>query len=62
MTTTVQIWRHYLLGSGFIIETDQESFKELLTQTIQTPDQYFYLSKLMCYDYNIIFNRVKKIE
>lgn len=46
-------WRQYLLGTFFIIQTDHRSLKELLTQVIQTPEQQFYLSKLLGYHYEI---------
>lgn len=49
----VKRWRQYLLGQRFIIQTDQRSLKELLTQVIQTPEQQFYLAKLRGYDYEI---------
>ena len=51
--TTVKKWRQYLLGHHFIILTDHRSLKELLTQTIQTPEQHMYLARLMGYDYEI---------
>ena len=43
----VQKWRQYLLGREFIIRSDQRSLKELLSQVVQTPDQQFYVRKLM---------------
>nr|KYP42018.1 Retrovirus-related Pol polyprotein from transposon 297 family [Cajanus cajan] len=53
VTSAVKCWRQYLLGSSFIIQTDQKSLKELLTQVIQTPEQQYYLAKLLGYDYEI---------
>jgi hypothetical protein len=41
------------LGHFFTIQTDHKSLKELLTQVIQTPEQQFYLSKLLGYHYDI---------
>ncbi|WVZ17603.1 hypothetical protein V8G54_010585 [Vigna mungo] len=35
ITSVVQKWRQYLLGRRFIIQTEQKSIKELLSQTIQ---------------------------
>ncbi|WVZ09002.1 hypothetical protein V8G54_022348 [Vigna mungo] len=53
ITSAVKRWRQYLLGHFFIIQTDQRSLKELLTQIIQTPEQQHYLVKLLGYDYEI---------
>ena len=49
----VKKWRHYLLGRHFEILTNQKSIKELISRTIQTPEQHFYLAKLLAYDYSI---------
>lgn len=53
ITSAVKRWRQYLLGTFFTIQTDHRSLKELLTQVIQTPEQQFYLSKLLGYHYEI---------
>jgi hypothetical protein len=53
VTSAVKRWRQYLLGHYFVIQTDHKSLKELLTQVIQTPEQQFYLSKLLGYHYDI---------
>jgi hypothetical protein len=53
ITSAVKRWRQYLLGHFFIVQTDHRSLKELLTQVIQTPEQQFYLSKLLGYHYEI---------
>ncbi|WVY93545.1 hypothetical protein V8G54_032633 [Vigna mungo] len=53
ITSVVKRWRQYLLGHFFIIQTDQRSLKDLLTQIIQTPEQQHYLVKLLGYDYDI---------
>ncbi|XP_061344472.1 uncharacterized protein LOC133290409 [Gastrolobium bilobum] len=53
LTEAVKKWRHYLLGSKFIIRTDHKSLKELLTQTVQTVEQQKYACKLMGYDFSI---------
>ena len=55
ITTAVKKWRHYLLGRHFRIFTDQKSLKALLTQTIQTPAQHKWLTKLLGFDYEIIY-------
>ncbi|PNX94328.1 Ty3/gypsy retrotransposon protein, partial [Trifolium pratense] len=55
ITTAVKKWRTYLLGNTFAIYTDQRSLRELMTQVIQTPEQQFYLAKLLGYSYEIIY-------
>lgn len=59
ITTAVKKWRQYLLGHPFVIFTDHQSLKELLTQVIQTPEQQVYLAKLMGYDYSIQYKSGK---
>ena len=49
----VKKWRQYLLGHTFKIFTDHKSLKSLMTQTIQTPEQQKWLTKLMDYNYEI---------
>jgi len=41
------------LGRPFTILTDHKSIRELMTQIIQTPEQHYYLSNLLGYDYSI---------
>lgn len=53
ITSVVRKWRHYLLGSSFIILIDHKSLKDLMSQVIQTPEQQNYLVKLLGYDYEI---------
>ncbi|MCH91435.1 hypothetical protein A2U01_0012362, partial [Trifolium medium] len=55
ITTAVKKWRTYLLESTFTIYTDQRSLRELMTQVIQTPEQQFYLAKLLGYSYEIVY-------
>lgn len=47
ITQAVMKWRHYLLGRKFLIQTDHRSLRELVRQVIQTPEQQFYVAKLM---------------
>ncbi|VFQ96020.1 unnamed protein product [Cuscuta campestris] len=51
------LWKgsRYLLGREFLICTDQRSLKELLQQVIQTPDQQFYVRKLLGYRFRIVY-------
>lgn len=55
ITSAVAKWRHYLLGSKFFIHTDQQSLRNLMHQTIQTPEQQYYLTKLLGYNYEILY-------
>lgn len=52
ITEAVKKWRHYLLGRHFRIYTDQKSLRGLMSQTIQTPSQQKWLSKLLGYDFD----------
>lgn len=47
ITSAVKKWHTYLLRRKFAIHTDQRSLRELMTQVIQTPEQQFYLAKLL---------------
>ncbi|XP_075515833.1 uncharacterized protein LOC142550640 [Primulina tabacum] len=55
ITQAVSKWRQYLLGHHFSIVTDHRSLKEILSQTIHTPDQQKYLVKLLGYDFDISY-------
>lgn len=51
------IWasRPYLLGCKFYIQTDQQRLKYLLKQRIATAEQQKWVSKLLKYDYEILY-------
>ena len=53
ITATVKKWRQYLLGHKFIIVTDHMSLRELMDQTVQTPEQHRYLARLLGYYFTI---------
>ncbi|XP_076928272.1 uncharacterized protein LOC143592185 [Bidens hawaiensis] len=53
ITEAVKKWRQYLLGRRFRIHTDHHSLRHLLTQTIQTPEQQKWVTKLMGYDFEV---------
>ena len=55
ITQAVKRWRQYLLGRHFIIKTDHQSLKGLIEQTIQTPEQQKWLTKLLGYDFTITY-------
>ncbi|KAL8107545.1 hypothetical protein AgCh_024095 [Apium graveolens] len=55
-----QKWRSYLLGHHFIIRTDQEALKYLMEQKITIGLQQRWLSKLMGFDYSVLYKRGKE--
>lgn len=55
ITQAVSKWCQYLLGRRLTIYTDQQSLKNLTNQTIQTPEQQKWLSKLVGFDFLIIY-------
>ncbi|KAL4354151.1 hypothetical protein GQ457_06G015870 [Hibiscus cannabinus] len=61
ITQAVAKWRQYLVGRQFVIVTDQRSLRELNQQTIQTPEQQRWLSKLVGYDFDIQY-RPRKLN
>ncbi|KAL0332862.1 UNVERIFIED_CONTAM: hypothetical protein Scaly_2187700 [Sesamum calycinum] len=54
----VKNWRQYLLGHTFRIFTDHRSLKEIVTHTIQIPEQQQWLNKLLGYSHEIHFKPV----
>ena len=59
VTQAVAKWQHYLLGCWFSIKTDHQGLKELMTWVVLTPEQQYYLSKLIGYDFDISFRSGK---
>lgn len=55
----VQKWRYYLLGHKFVIKTDHEALKYLMEQKMTTLLQHKWLSKLLGYDYSVIYKKGK---
>ncbi|CAM8899336.1 unnamed protein product [Rhodiola kirilowii] len=53
LTLAIQKWRQYLLGHRFIVETDHQPLKTILSQTIHTPDQQHWIVKLLGYDFEV---------
>nr|KAJ0193529.1 hypothetical protein LSAT_V11C800408980 [Lactuca sativa] len=53
LVLAVQHWRSYLLGTKFVVYTDQKSLKFLLQQRITSPDQQNWVAKLLGYDFDI---------
>ncbi|CAM9001015.1 unnamed protein product [Rhodiola kirilowii] len=53
LVLAVQKWRQYLLGSHFVIITDHQPLRTLLTQSVHTPDQQKWIVKLLGFDFEI---------
>lgn len=60
ITNAMHKWRHYLLGHDPTIRNDHRSLKNLLNQTIQTSEQQFFLTKLLGYQYTIVYKKGKE--
>lgn len=56
----VRIWRPYLLGQWFVIQTKERSLKYLLEQKKAIPEQQKWMVKLMGYDYEIRYRPGKE--
>ena len=52
---SVQKWRHYLLGKKFTIISDQKALKFLLEQREVQPQFQKCLTKLLGYDFEILY-------
>lgn len=52
---SVQKWRHYLLGKKFTIISDQKALKFLLEQRKVQPQFQKWLTKLLGYDFEILY-------
>lgn len=57
----VKKWHYYLITGHFLIKTDQRSLKHLLEQKVTIPLQHTWLSKLMRYDYEIVYKKGKNM-
>ncbi|WVZ08755.1 hypothetical protein V8G54_022101 [Vigna mungo] len=56
---TVRKWKHYLMGSHFIILTDQRSLKFFTDQRLLTEERFKWASKLISFDFEIRFRPSK---
>lgn len=59
LVAAVQKWRPYLIGTTVVVRTDHQSLKYLLEQRISTPAQQKWLTKLMGYDYTVVYKKGK---
>lgn len=55
ITESIKNWRQYLIGRHFHIFTNRKSLKNLLVQTIQTPEQQKWASKLQGFSFDIFY-------
>ncbi|KAL0430576.1 UNVERIFIED_CONTAM: Retrovirus-related Pol polyprotein from transposon [Sesamum radiatum] len=62
ITEAVHKWRHYLLGRRFHIYIDQKSLRGLLNQTIQTPAQHKWLTKLLRSSNPLLLGVIRVLE
>lgn len=56
----IHTWKLYLLSCKFYIQTDQRNLKYLVEQRIVTHEQQNWVSKLLGFDYEIIFKPGKE--
>lgn len=59
LTEVMQKWRHYLLGSEFVIRTDHCSLKYLLGQVIQSSEHQYFLTRLLGFSFSIVYKKGK---
>lgn len=55
ITKATRHWRQYLLGRQFVIYTNHQSLHSLTHQIFQTPEQHKWLTKLLGFEYDIIY-------
>ena len=60
ITKIVAKWRHNLLGRTFTIRIDHRSLKRFTDQVIQTLEQHQYLTKLLGFNYTIVYKPSRK--
>ena len=51
----IRVWRLYLMGRKFFIQTDQRSLKYFLEQRLAKPEEQKWVAKLLGYDYEITY-------
>ena len=56
----VDTWRPYLMGCHFQIKIDHQSLKYFLEQRLSSPEQHKWVTKMLGYDYEIIYKKGKE--
>ena len=60
ITMAIKKWRQYLLGLRFTIETDHQSLRAMIHQTILTPEKQKWVTKLLGFDFEIVYKLGKE--
>ena len=55
----VDTWRPYLLGRHFKIKIEHHSLNFFLEQHLSSPEQHKWVTKMLGYDYEIIYKKGK---
>ena len=53
-------WRTYLMGRHFKVKTDYDSLKHFLEQRLSSEEQQKWATKMLGYDFEIIYKKGKK--
>lgn len=57
LTEAIQKWRHYFLDNESTIRTDHYTLKNWLAQAIQSPEQQYFLSRLMGFSFTTVYKK-----
>lgn len=60
LVEAIRKWRPYLLGSKFTVKTNYSSLKYLLEQKITIAAQVKWLTKLVGFDYEVVYRKEKE--